>query len=140
MIIITPNKSFNGTIAGVQFEKGHAETKNLRLIQWAKEKGYGIIDPEEEKKDPAAGTEETTEDNTLEAQPEDAGAPQGEVKEEPDQEHDIPFTEPAEDEIEGQDNLEQLTKAELKMIAESKGIEVPARINKEDLLDTIRGD
>ncbi len=46
MKVIAPDKFFNGTIAGVQFVNGEAETENLRLLQWAKEKGYQVIDQE----------------------------------------------------------------------------------------------
>lgn len=42
MKIYAPNKDYNGAIAGVHFINGEAETENGRLLQWAKENGFGF--------------------------------------------------------------------------------------------------
>ena len=42
MKIYAPNKDYNGSIAGVHFINGEAETENGRLLQWAKENGFGF--------------------------------------------------------------------------------------------------
>ena len=40
--IKAPNEAYTGTIAGVAFLNGLAETNNQRMIDWFKEKGYSV--------------------------------------------------------------------------------------------------
>lgn len=44
MIIIAPNKNYNGESAGVQFRNGTGITNNERAIEWFKEKGYKVVE------------------------------------------------------------------------------------------------
>ncbi|MEG2919162.1 MAG: hypothetical protein RR851_14665 [Clostridium sp.] len=50
--IIAPNKDYTGISASVVFCNGVGETENLELIEWFKNKGYGVegILNNEEKK------------------------------------------------------------------------------------------
>ena len=41
-IVKTPVPNFNGEVAGVQFAYGKAEVKEGWILDWFKEKGYGI--------------------------------------------------------------------------------------------------
>lgn len=40
--IKSPVQTFNGVVAGVQFKNGEAETNDLWLIEWFRNKGYEV--------------------------------------------------------------------------------------------------
>lgn len=44
--IMAPNKNYDGISAGVKFSKGIGECADPFLIEWFKEKGYEVEEPE----------------------------------------------------------------------------------------------
>ncbi|HAK43705.1 MAG TPA: transcription termination factor Rho [Clostridium sp.] len=46
--ITTPEEGYTGTIAGVSFANGEAETKSNWLVDWFIEKGYKVEESTEE--------------------------------------------------------------------------------------------
>lgn len=47
MKIYSPNKDYTGVSASVPFCKGVGETDDPRLIQWFKDHGYKVEEPDE---------------------------------------------------------------------------------------------
>ncbi|WP_199425762.1 hypothetical protein [Thermaerobacillus caldiproteolyticus] len=48
-IIKAPNKNYTGVSASLAFVNGQAETEDKWLIQWFKERGYEVIEEEQEQ-------------------------------------------------------------------------------------------
>ncbi|WP_404358493.1 hypothetical protein LG291_07930 [Cytobacillus firmus] len=48
--IKSPNPHYNGNSASLQFVNGEAETDNIWLLEWFKNKGYTVEESKETKK------------------------------------------------------------------------------------------
>ena len=56
--VFSPNKTFNGESAGVQFRNGEGSTQIPWVLQWFREHGYtieGEADTADQNEDPPAG-------------------------------------------------------------------------------------
>lgn len=49
--IYAPNKDYTGTTASVAFAKGTGETENSQLLDWFREHGYKVVEPEKAVED-----------------------------------------------------------------------------------------
>lgn len=49
--IYAPNKEYTGVSASVSFVNGAGETSNPNLIEWFKERGYKVEEPEDPKEE-----------------------------------------------------------------------------------------
>ncbi len=49
--IIAPNRSYTGVSAGVAFLNGEGSTDNPRLVEWFREHGYLVEEPEEKSRE-----------------------------------------------------------------------------------------
>ena len=58
--IIAPNKQYTGVSATVAFAQGVGQTDNPKLIQWFKDHGYTVEDPEAVAKTKATAKAEPT--------------------------------------------------------------------------------
>lgn len=49
--IYAPNKAYNGETASVAFAKGAGETERPELLDWFRDHGYKVVEPEKKPAD-----------------------------------------------------------------------------------------
>src|SRR5690625_174430 len=116
-IIKAPNDQYTGVSASVFFVNGEGETDDPKLIEWFKEKGYTVIEKEQEQTEKPQKEQEEPEDE----QPENEG--NQEEQEPNEQGHEYVYDDITADQIKGK--LDDL------------GIEYKARDGKKVLFDLL---